>query len=152
MILTTNTRMGLTAAIFMALNTYLGWWYQRLVRHRFQRAVKAMHVETGTTLQAYHGRSESATLFLEVTLGRPYSGGFEEHEMTDLGDKKQELGAGKIGDEGDPGEDGDRQDGLNEEASDAAVASGRNAGRQHVASVGIVKRNTGGLRGDRSRS
>jgi hypothetical protein len=151
MILTTNTRMGLTAAIFMALNTYLGWWYQRLVRHRFQRAVKAMHVETGTTLQAHHTRSESATPFLEVTLGRPYSGGFEEHEMTDLGDKKQEVEAGKGGAEG-TREDGERQDGSNEEAPGAAIASGRNAGRQNVASGGIVKRNTGGLGGDRSRS
>ena len=34
--------MGTTAAVFMALNCYVGWWYQRLVRHRFQRVVKAM--------------------------------------------------------------------------------------------------------------
>lgn len=42
-------KMGLVAAIFMMANTYLGWWYQRMVRHRFQRAVMAMYVDPAET-------------------------------------------------------------------------------------------------------
>lgn len=37
-------KMGSTATVFMALNCYIGWWYQRLIRHRFTDAVKAMYV------------------------------------------------------------------------------------------------------------
>jgi hypothetical protein len=36
--------MGSTATVFMALNCYIGWWYQRLIRHRFTDAVKAMYM------------------------------------------------------------------------------------------------------------
>lgn len=32
--------MGTTATIFMAINCYFGWWYQRLIRRRFTDAVK----------------------------------------------------------------------------------------------------------------
>jgi hypothetical protein len=35
--------MGSTATVFMALNCYFGWWYQRLVRKRFTDAVKDMY-------------------------------------------------------------------------------------------------------------
>jgi hypothetical protein len=35
--------MGSTATVFMAVNCYVGWWYQRLIRHRFTDAVKAMY-------------------------------------------------------------------------------------------------------------
>ncbi len=35
-------KMGSTATVFMALNCYIGWWYQRLIRHRFTDAVKDM--------------------------------------------------------------------------------------------------------------
>ncbi|KAJ9151797.1 hypothetical protein NKR23_g2664 [Pleurostoma richardsiae] len=34
--------MGATASVFMALNCYVGWWYQRLVRKRFTEAVADM--------------------------------------------------------------------------------------------------------------
>jgi len=37
-------KMGTTATVFMALNCYIGWWYQRLIRHRFTDAVKKMYV------------------------------------------------------------------------------------------------------------
>jgi hypothetical protein len=37
-------KMGTTATVFMALNCYIGWWYQRLIRHRFTDAVKVMYV------------------------------------------------------------------------------------------------------------
>ncbi|KAE9365866.1 hypothetical protein N431DRAFT_516708 [Stipitochalara longipes BDJ] len=33
-------KMGSTATVFMAVNCYIGWWYQRLIRHRFTDAVK----------------------------------------------------------------------------------------------------------------
>ncbi len=36
-------KMGSTATVFMAVNCYIGWWYQRLIRHRFTDAVKAMY-------------------------------------------------------------------------------------------------------------
>jgi len=36
--------MGSTATVFMAVNCYIGWWYQRLIRHRFTDAVKAMYM------------------------------------------------------------------------------------------------------------
>ena len=35
--------MGSTATVFMAVNCYIGWWYQRLIRHRFTDAVKNMY-------------------------------------------------------------------------------------------------------------
>jgi len=38
--------MGSTATVFMAVNCYIGWWYQRLIRHRFTDAVAAMYVPT----------------------------------------------------------------------------------------------------------
>lgn len=36
--------MGVVATAFMALNTYIGWWYQRLIRRRFTDAVKEMYI------------------------------------------------------------------------------------------------------------
>jgi hypothetical protein len=36
--------MGSTATIFMGLNCYVGWWYQRLVRKRFTNAVRMMYI------------------------------------------------------------------------------------------------------------
>ncbi|PMD49027.1 hypothetical protein L207DRAFT_477734 [Hyaloscypha variabilis F] len=36
-------KMGSTATVFMAVNCYIGWWYQRLIRHRFTDAVKKMY-------------------------------------------------------------------------------------------------------------
>jgi hypothetical protein len=36
--------MGSTATVFMAINCYIGWWYQRLIRHRFTEVVKAMYL------------------------------------------------------------------------------------------------------------
>jgi hypothetical protein len=35
--------MGSTATVFMAVNCYIGWWYQRLTRHRFTHTVKDMY-------------------------------------------------------------------------------------------------------------
>lgn len=35
--------MGITATAFMALNCYIGWWYQRLIRHRYIAAVENMY-------------------------------------------------------------------------------------------------------------
>ena len=40
--------MGSTATVFMAINCYIGWWYQRLIRHRFTEAVKAMYIPEAT--------------------------------------------------------------------------------------------------------
>jgi hypothetical protein len=36
--------MGSTATVFMAVNCYIGWLYQRLIRHRFIDVVKAMYM------------------------------------------------------------------------------------------------------------
>lgn len=36
--------MGVVATVFMALTTYIGWWYQRLIRRRFTDAVKEMYI------------------------------------------------------------------------------------------------------------
>lgn len=36
--------MGSTATVFMAINCYIGWWYQRLIRHRFIDVVKSMYM------------------------------------------------------------------------------------------------------------
>ncbi|KAL3427639.1 hypothetical protein PVAG01_01148 [Phlyctema vagabunda] len=39
--------MGVFATIFMALNCYLGWWYQMFIRRRFTEAVENMVVIRG---------------------------------------------------------------------------------------------------------
>ncbi|TAQ83360.1 hypothetical protein B7494_g8318 [Chlorociboria aeruginascens] len=44
------TIMGATATIFMALNCYIGWWYQRLIRKRFTEAVKDIVSDTEAPL------------------------------------------------------------------------------------------------------
>ncbi|KAH8595794.1 hypothetical protein B0O99DRAFT_143579 [Bisporella sp. PMI_857] len=37
--------MGSTATVFMAVNCYTGWWYQRLIRRRFVDVVKKMDMQ-----------------------------------------------------------------------------------------------------------
>lgn len=43
---------GTLAAVFMAMNCYFGWWYQKLIRHRFTEAVKDMYTSQGTRTQS----------------------------------------------------------------------------------------------------
>ena len=35
--------MGITATAFMAVTCYIGWWYQRLLRHRFAKEVESLY-------------------------------------------------------------------------------------------------------------
>jgi len=164
--LTRGIRMGLVAAIFMALNTYLGWWYQRLVRHRFQRAVKAMYVPTGDTIQPRqrlpsgksakdrrHGGgtgSESDIPLLELNIGRAFTGGLNEHgeyELGDIGDGKRNSGKEKEEEGGGKaiGSVSFANVNFGRKARDGAVASGSRRGSEQIGLGGIVKRNTGGF-------
>lgn len=81
--------MGSTAAVFMALNCYVGWWYQRLIRHRFQRAVKAMYVpfETGHPSPAPSSNDEFQHLLPRVEgLGVPMFDGGRQSFESDIGE------------------------------------------------------------------
>lgn len=40
--------MGLTSTVFMTVVCYIGWWYQRLVRRRFEYAVEEMYIPPQT--------------------------------------------------------------------------------------------------------
>ena len=52
-------KMGSTATVFMAVNCYIGWWYQRLIRHRFTDAVKKMYAtETLPEAQNLNGNKK----------------------------------------------------------------------------------------------
>ncbi|KAE8451955.1 hypothetical protein EG329_002119 [Mollisiaceae sp. DMI_Dod_QoI] len=62
--------MGSVATVFMAITTYMGWWYQKLIRRRFTDAVKEMFepdsIEGVELRKVNHSRDESETLEVEL--------------------------------------------------------------------------------------
>lgn len=55
----------MVATAFVAFNCYIGYWYSRLIRHRFVEAVKSMykesHVVDGIRIAPTSGTSGSET-------------------------------------------------------------------------------------------
>jgi hypothetical protein len=51
---------GSVATVFMALNCYIGWWYQRLIRHRFTEVVLKLTPELPQAQPDGHGGHEPA--------------------------------------------------------------------------------------------
>ena len=81
--------MGTLASIFVGGVTYIAWWYQKIVRHRFTEAVKNLHIPNHTTAATIVGSSErrdsakARLLNVDETLG---------HTM----DKSRSINLGRV--------------------------------------------------------